>query len=184
MRLFVALAPPENQRREIALCVEQNDGGAQGRVMPPQNLHLTLAFLGEVGAERRGELERAIETLSTHAAFEAEWGGMQAFPDPGRARVAVLGTKSGARELAALAADLLSALPEDLRPRESRRFRPHLTVVRYRQPPPRKAVEELGRRLAPFSWRCRIDRVELVESHLEPAGARYRSLYGVELRGT
>jgi 2'-5' RNA ligase len=185
MRLFFAVAPPEAQRREIVRCVEdlrgELPGELRGRFTPAENLHLTLAFLGELDPARLPELTTAASTLVTRTGFEVEWGGLECFPNPARARVAALGVRRSARELVELARALRAALPEALRPEEKRPLRPHLTLARFREPPPRPVLERLGSELAPFSWRSRVGSVDLMRSHLGPAGARYEVLSRVEL---
>lgn len=183
MRLFVAVAPLLTQRREIALCIEQFRGEPSGRMVPSENLHLTLAFLGEVAEDRLVELEGSLDRLGSLSPFTVEWSGLEAFPSLSRARVAVLGVHQGEAELGELAQTLSHALPDDLRPPPKKAFHPHLTVVRFRVPPPRALLELLRGHLAPYSWRCRLDRVRLIRSHLDPGGARYQGLHEIGLRG-
>ena len=59
MRLFVALVPPEGLRRDLERRGEELRGLCRrGRVVPWENIHLTLAFLGET--DRRDAVERAM----------------------------------------------------------------------------------------------------------------------------
>lgn len=62
MRLFIALEIPEEVRAEIArnATAFEKDWTA-GRLIPPENYHLTLAFLGEVPEERIGDVIAAME---------------------------------------------------------------------------------------------------------------------------
>ena len=95
MRLFVALVPPEEVRRRLeaegralrGLC-----GG--GRMVPRENLHLTLAFLGET--DRRRAAERAMDraagapfslaTAFSTAAKSSSGSGIFPFPVSPQAR--------------------------------------------------------------------------------------------------
>jgi len=180
MRLFFAVSPPAGQRGEIVRCVEEFWGPMSGRILPEENLHLTLAFLGETDPTRLGELESATLRLSERPSFEVEWGGLEAFPRFRNARVLVLGVRRGARELDLLVRELNQVLPEDLRPEPGRPFRPHLTLARFKAPPPVRELERLREDLSPYSWRSRMGGMELFRSHLDPAGARYESLFRVE----
>jgi len=99
--------------------------------------HITLAFLGEVGEERllplRTRLERA---AGRHSCLDISISRAGAFPSAAKARVLWAGIEGDRRALAALAASVAAgarragAPPPD----EGRRFRPHLTLARCREP--------------------------------------------------
>jgi len=183
MRLFLAITPPDNLRRELAALLLPFSAELPGRWPPPENLHLTLAFLGEREDGRRREIEAAAEIAGRCAPFPVVWGGVGAFPGWRRARVVYLGVRKGGAELAGLAHRLVEALPEDLRPPGGRSFRAHLTLARFREPPGPAGLRRLAEELAPLSWRSRVDAIELQESRLHPSGARYRLLSRIPLSG-
>ena len=123
-RLFFALWPSDEERRALA---RWRDGlaGVRGRAVPAGNLHLTLAFAGNVDpavaeclagrAERvRGvpfELVLDLTGLFRRGLF---WAGTQACPEP----------------LVALANDLAAVLGECGIARDKRPFHPHVTLFR------------------------------------------------------
>src|SRR5262245_21028233 len=115
MRLFVAIELPNEIKAELALLQKAlRQAHAEVSWTKPENLHLTLKFLGEVGAEQiklieQACLEAARESkpllLSTH-----EPGF---FPNARRPRIIWVGLKSDSAELQALQQgmeDRLSAL--------------------------------------------------------------------------
>jgi 2'-5' RNA ligase len=55
-RLFFALWPTNAERQALAAATQAQIAAAQGRAVPLANLHVTLAFLGDVAAARLGEL--------------------------------------------------------------------------------------------------------------------------------
>ena len=62
MRLFIALELPEDVRSAIARsAAELETIWSAGRLIPPENYHLTLVFLGEVGEDRIGDVISAME---------------------------------------------------------------------------------------------------------------------------
>jgi len=101
-------------------------------VPPPGNLHLTLAFLGEIDA---GGVTRAAEAVTETTlgavGFAVRWGVAGAFPLGNRPRVVWLSLVDEARTRR-LQAELAGALAERGMPLEARPYRPHLTLGRVR----------------------------------------------------
>lgn len=110
--------------------------------------HLTLAFLGEVGDDTMAALGPRLERAAVrHPSLSLALTGGGAFPGPARARVLWTGLRGDHSALEALARSVAAgarragAPPPD----EGRRFRPHLTLARCREPADVRAlVEELS----------------------------------------
>jgi RNA 2',3'-cyclic 3'-phosphodiesterase len=98
---------------------------------PPDQLHLTLAFLGEQ-PDAGPAAEAGREAWGSAREFEVVVEGAGAFPGRGRARALWLGISTGKAELIALAARLRESLRRRGLPVEERELRPHLTVARVR----------------------------------------------------
>ncbi|HTP25100.1 MAG TPA: RNA 2',3'-cyclic phosphodiesterase [Anaeromyxobacteraceae bacterium] len=183
LRLFVALEPPDLVRRRLA-AIQADLKRAAGRALaeirwiPPENVHLTLQFLGAVLDDRLEDVKTAVAGAALAAVpFHLEVGGAGGFPSARRARVlwaAVGGDVAPLREL-------VSALGSRLAPigfsPEERPFSPHLTLGRARDS---RGVPGLAAHLAQIgeapgvSWRA--TEVVLFQSHLGPGGARYEAL--------
>jgi 2'-5' RNA ligase len=139
----------------------------------PENLHLTLAFLGEVEPARIPGLEAALRREAAGATpFPARTAAAGAFPSHGALRVVWLGVEPAAAfvELArvARAACTEAALPFDGKP-----FAPHLTLARCKTPWPataRERLAELGPR-EPLAFE--VGAIALVASELGETGPRY-----------
>src|SRR5207244_11943742 len=89
VRLFVALNLPETVRNSLCSCVRplQSMGFAL-RWMTPEQVHLTLKFLGDVEPEREGELVAALGRACTGARpVTLSLGGFGVFPRYERPRV-------------------------------------------------------------------------------------------------
>lgn len=145
------------------------------RWVAPASLHVTLKFLGTVGAERLGELSRALQTATAqHRIPRISLGGVGVFPSPRHARALWLGVTEGAAALGELADAIERALGPLGFDAETRPFMPHLTLGRVRSPRRgadlRGALDPLAR-LAAGSWSPRV--TVLYESHLRPTGAAY-----------
>ena len=143
----------------------------------PQNLHLTLKFLGGVEPDRLEAVAAALAAVAAAGpAFDLALQGVGAFPAPTRPRVIWAGV-AGSAEVAGLA----SRVDESMAPLgfvpEGRPFSAHVTLGRVRDPrrdPALAAALTLGagREFGGF----RVDEIALVRSDLSPRGARYTPL--------
>ena len=145
----------------------------------PENVHLTLKFLGEIP---EGEIEHIGAALrkvcGDHTPFDASLSSFGAFPSARRARVIWAGAAAGSEELRALAADVEAAFEPLGFGREDRTFVPHVTLGRVRGKPVKLELPAV----VPGEARFEISRVELMESRLAAGGAVYETLCSLALR--
>ncbi|MHC8305612.1 RNA 2',3'-cyclic phosphodiesterase [Pseudomonas sp. PB3P13] len=161
-RLFFALSCPAEQRREIA---QWRSALALriGRPVPTENFHLTLLFLGAVGAAQIADICTAAGKVRVPGvALRVALDRVEVWR---RAGVLVLAAEQAPPELLRWVYALEQAmLPFGLE-EPSKEFRPHLTLMReFRAPVPESA--------APPEFSLRADRFVLYESHK----GRYRAL--------
>lgn len=175
MRAFVAIHPPPAVRDALEAVQDALPPGL-GRLADPEQLHLTLAFLGE---RPDHEVEAAHEALLglRHPSFPLALGGLGTF---GSRQPEVLW--AGVRDpstLATLQARVRSALHGAGLVLERRRFRPHVTLARLGRTPP-EAVERLAGFLGRWdafpapTWEVRD--LGLWRSTLRPSGAIHEEL--------
>ena len=106
MRLFVAVDLDENLRRAAARVSrtlrERFERAETYGVswVAPDNLHLTLRFLGEVTDDLAKQVERTLTLPFASPPFDLELGGLGTFPSAGKARVIWLGIAGGGDALA------------------------------------------------------------------------------------
>lgn len=171
-RLFLAVFPSrEAQAAAARACEALRSPGDGVSWVKAANLHYTLRFLGELGADgARRAAEAAREAASDHAPFAAVLGTFGAFPDARRARVLWIGLAEGGERLERLARSLEAALVRRGFGPADKPFAPHLTVGRPRTPADWEArlaaVPAVGERFE-------VDRVVLVKSTLSPGGSLY-----------
>lgn len=132
-RLFVAVEVDEEDRRALAAWARAAVGEAAGmRLVPADDVHLTLAFLGH----------RALDEVEPLGALVERWAGTPApalrtagalWLSPRRPHVLTVAVADGDGRLAALHDEVWGALEAFGFARERRRFRPHLTVARVRR---------------------------------------------------
>jgi 2'-5' RNA ligase len=178
MRLFVAIVPPPEALGELAAVVEPlRIAAPELRWAGRESWHLTLAFLGEVDEGLLAELSTRLERAATrHPQQRLSITGGGAFPSAGRARVVWAGIRTDGRALAALAASVAAgarragAPPPD----EGRKYHPHLTLARCRQPADvRSLTNELMQASGP-DWTA--DAIHLIRSHLTGSSPRYEQI--------
>lgn len=138
MRLFVAVEIDKVARARIAALIERlKKGGDPVKWVPPENLHLTIKFLGEAPDERLPDIEAACRRAAAGArSFSLRLRGMGAFPNARRPRVLWVGIDApppALRELVARTEAELAPLGFE---REEREFDPHVTIGRIRPPHP------------------------------------------------
>jgi 2'-5' RNA ligase len=178
VRVFIAVFPPPELREEVLARARRLSLRGRVRWSRPENIHLTLKFLGEVREEVLTGLCAALEEVcERHAAFDAGLAGLGAFPSARRTQILWAGIGVGSDELRSLATDLDDAMAPLGFEREKRPYTPHLTLGRARgrpasfEPPPEEYLGEF-----------RVRRVELMESTLTPEGAVYRTVRAFALK--
>jgi RNA 2',3'-cyclic 3'-phosphodiesterase len=138
MRLFVALNPPVGALAELEAAVAPLRPDWPGlRWTGPDRWHVTLEFLGDVDEGKLDGLAIRLERAARrHQGLELTIGPGGAFPSRKRARVLISRIEGDQPALAALAASVAAgarragAPPPD----EGRKYQPHLTLARTRQP--------------------------------------------------
>ena len=167
-RLFFAIWPDEDAARRLAQLSETLASQASGRPVPPDKIHLTLAFLGELAPARAAQARRAAAAVRS-GAFELVLDQVGSFR---AARVGWAGCERAPRELSALQ----SRLADELRARdfvlEERPFAAHLTLARKIS----KAITRAP--TPPIAWKAR----DFTLVRTEPGTGRYNVLEAWPLR--
>src|SRR5262249_16826306 len=151
MRLFLAIDLDDVSRAAIAK--EQArlrtacEAGSPMRWVGPDQMHLTLVFIGQVDDERGARMGEAFARRVDRRAFDLMFGGIGVFPAPGAARALWVGTLEGHVELAALQRELAARAVQLGAVIEQRPFSPHLTIARWKSSKPsdrRRALAGAG----------------------------------------
>ena len=174
MRAFVAVFPPPGVRKALIGAARELPVVGEVRWVRPENVHLTLKFLGDVSKDDLlGRVTEALEPVcGRHEPFEAEPSGFGAFPSARRARILWAGIGEGSEPLRALAKDVEASLEPLGFGREDRAYMPHLTLGRARSRPVVLEAVETPSTVPGFTVR----HMELVQSVLGGAGATYSTL--------
>jgi RNA 2',3'-cyclic 3'-phosphodiesterase len=177
-RLFVALFPSEPARAALASLAE---GLARARWTPPEQLHLTPRFIGDVTDEELSLVREALAAVRI-APFPLGVEGVGRFPPRGQPAVVWSGVGAAHPFLLRLRQQvddrlLATGVPFELTP-----FVPHFTIGRVRDSSP-AAVEQWLKRHRDFAgpiWRA--EAFYLMASTPGPSGAVHRIVETFPLR--
>jgi 2'-5' RNA ligase len=171
LRLFFALWPAAAEQQGLAQASAAAVAGSGGRPIPAANLHVTLAFLGNVDPARLPRLHALALELATESglpALQLQFQTLEHWPRP-QILCATAGSDVPASPASALAtrlrqATLAGGFIPDLKP-----FRAHVTVARKVARAP-AALPPLAR----VTWSCHA--FALVASTTGASGSAYSVL--------
>jgi 2'-5' RNA ligase len=187
LRAFIAIEVPIEIKKAIA--AQSNDlqkhAGRSVRWVTPENLHLTLKFLGEISP---ASVELLCQTLqaecSQHHPFEITVSGLGCFPNSHRPRILWIGLDVPP-ELNRLQHKLDTATTRLGYASEDKPFSPHLTLGRVREQATSAELQNLHSALETLQvgklGTFTAQSLHLFKSDLKPAGAIYTSLYNLRL---
>lgn len=164
-RLFFALELPDDVQQQIIHWRAAHFPVDSGRPVAAANLHLTLAFLGEVSAEK----QRALATLAGRI---RQPGFTLDLNDAGqwlRSQVVWLGTRQPPRGLLQLASMLRSQAARSGCYQSPQPFHPHITLLR-------STAHAVPIPAPGFNWRVPVDTFSLFCSEYARGRTRYTRL--------
>jgi len=187
LRTFVAVELCEETRAALGAEIGRLRGlGADVKWVAPENLHLTLKFLGQVDRHDVPGILKALKSgARSRGRFNMETLGLSFFPRPTKPRVVAAGIdEAGAASLALLASAVEEALFEVGFGRNERGFKAHVTLGRVKSPKGIAALSDyiLTHDGRPFGEDC-VESVALVMSELRRESPVYTVLGHAELAG-
>ncbi len=183
MRSFIAIDLSSPVRESLAkLQTELKKCGADVRWVKPENIHLTLKFLGNIGEQTIDGIVKMVERCCKGLnIFDIEVSGVGVFPHVRAPRVLWAGISGdGAlEELQRKIEDGAASLGFE---RENRRFAPHLTLGRFRSSAGKRTLTDKieqykDNKFGPVT----VDSVMIMRSDLGPGGAKYTKVAVVPL---
>jgi len=166
MRLFVAIELPDEIKRQLEAMRTHITGS---RWVPLEQIHLTLAFLGEVDDATCDLLTGALATIKA-SGFNLCFSGTGCFPDRRRPRVLWVGLEPEPL-LNSLAFLVRKAVLGCDIPQEERSFFPHITLARLKFPDPGEVAAFLDQPRIQRLPQVNVREFVLFQSLLTPQGA-------------
>jgi 2'-5' RNA ligase len=188
IRTFIAVEVGNDVRARAADLIKRlKKSEADVRWTLPENMHITLKFLGDIPNVEVPDVCRHVsDAVANIEPFEIEFRGAGAFPNASRPKTIWIGVAPGEGfdQLAALSEAIDERLKDEMGfPRERRRFHPHLTLGRLNSM--NAAQDQLGELLlqqADFNAAvAEIDEVLTFASFLDRAGPTYNVMGRAEL---
>lgn len=189
IRAFIAIELPAQFKlglKELQSMLKA-DNPAPAKWVNPEDCHLTLRFLGNIGANQIDDITQAMLTAAAETTtFDLKMGHIGTFPNTIRAQVIWVGLEGDLDELRKLKVRLDSALSPLGFPPEERTFTPHMTMARLRHhvsPSERERLVKLISNATPMVVsRMNVSSLSLMRSYLTREGAIHHRLSQATLR--
>lgn len=176
MRSFISVEIPGDIKKDIGNYIaEISDAFEDVKWVNPENLHLTIKFLGNI---RKSDVPSLRDCVAGAAKefdpFSLTMSHLGFFPDSKHPRVVWIGVDGGLDSLLDVFQYMENCLEEIGFDREARTFSPHLTIGRAR----RNSTIEVPagvREFEPVTFE--VEKLALMKSTLTPQGPIYESMY-------
>ena len=150
--------------------------GANLKLVKPQNIHVTMRFLGNISPPMVDSIHEEMKKIS-FTPFEIELKGLGAFPSLKYARVVWAGIRKGADELM----DVFNQLESRIRrlgfKPDLKGFSPHLTIARVKTGRHKAELIKCVKDMADYAFGIiKADYLRLKKSVLTPKGPIYTTL--------
>jgi 2'-5' RNA ligase len=168
------------EQKRIAAALVSTSGSL--KLVKPEQMHLTLLFLGEVQEPRVQPVIEAMNTAVHLPVFDIAFGGAGVFPPRGAPRVLWMGVTEGAAPLTGLQKEIAERIRALGVVFDDRPFHPHLTVGRWRAARGDRAARGRLRREGGALRESgvvagvRVTRATLYQSRLSSSGPAYTAL--------
>ncbi len=180
MRAFIAIDIGEKE--EIVELLKELKK-IKGRIKPvePENIHLTLKFLGEIDEGMIGNIKEAIEkSIEGISPFKASLSGLGVFTSIDYMRVLWIGFKDEG-QTKKIAAELEKELHKYGFKKE-KGFTPHVTIARIKSKEVKEEIRKFIERYKEKSFgEVECNEIRLKKSILKPEGPIYKTIEEIKL---
>jgi 2'-5' RNA ligase len=168
MRLFVAIDLPEAVKERLSMI---SCGLPGARWVKPEQLHLTMRFIGEVDGDRFLDIRDELAEVSCES-FPMQLQGVGFFPPRKKPRVVWVGLEKN-EQLVRLRKRIEAVLVRTGLEPEGRKFAPHITLARLNKTPASKVGRFLEHHSLFISPLFQVNEFRLYSSVLNAGGATH-----------
>ena len=187
MRAFVAISLPTAVQQAVATLQQQLSQQLQRpsvwRWTPPENMHVTLRFLGETDERQAAKIAQGLAALAlAHRRFALTLQGLGVFPHRAAPRVLWAGLQGDLSALTRLQLDVEQLAQTAGFAAESRPFSPHLTLARPLHNAALARLAQDGQTIAPLAAQeipastFTVSELLFMRSERRREGARYTAM--------
>lgn len=184
IRTFIALELFSEIRQELSkIQGELKKSGADAKWVKPENIHLTLKFLGSTPSDKIETINQILLDISSRfPVFEMSLSQLGAFPKIESPRVIWIDIKEGKETLQTLVKEIEEKLSSLGFPPEDRPFQTHITLARIRSSLNRINLVNKLKGIPIPDLNQRIDKITFLKSTLTPKGPIYEILKEIKLK--
>jgi RNA 2',3'-cyclic 3'-phosphodiesterase len=184
MRTFIAIEIPSEIKSALAaLQTELRRAGADVSWTKPENLHLTLNFLGEVDEKRIVEVEQAcVSSAAEFQPFTLSLNDTGVFPNARQPRVLWAGLSGEVENVVAIRNRIGERLALIGFKPEEKKFHSHLTIGRLKSNKKARELLALAEAYQLPALSFVVTEIVLMKSELRPAGSEYTPMAKVRLK--
>ncbi|MDP8218438.1 MAG: RNA 2',3'-cyclic phosphodiesterase [Candidatus Theseobacter exili] len=173
IRCFIAVEFNKNEKKILSQ-IQKDLSNPEDQIhwVSPDNLHLTLKFLGDVEEEKAPVINEFIQCLAgVWPSFGYELRGLGSFPNIKLPRILWIGSGKGKDELIRLAREVDRGMGQLRFKREGRKYTPHITIGRVKYLKRLNILrEKLAKNRETLYSVVNVDRISLIRSTLTPKG--------------
>ncbi|PIQ88836.1 MAG: RNA 2',3'-cyclic phosphodiesterase [Candidatus Omnitrophica bacterium CG11_big_fil_rev_8_21_14_0_20_42_13] len=187
MRTFIAIELSKELQNKLNFLEDKlKHNSADVKWVKPENIHLTLKFLGNTGEEKLEPIKKILDNLAVRfKKFSLEISGLGAFPGLKSPRVIWIGSNV-INDNQNIILNMVKILDEELEklgfPKEKKRFHAHATIGRVRSSKNMQILKEsLEKNIKFKAGILEANKISLIQSTLTPSGSIYTPIHTVKL---
>jgi len=161
---------------------EIKNSGAHTKLVEPENIHITLKFLGDTNEEYINKIEEIINnSVKDIEPFEIKLKGMGVFPNQNYIKVIWIGVENG-EPIGLIANKIDEGLSKIGFIKEKRGFSAHLTIGRVKSAKNKDNLLKIVDKYKEIEFlKIKVESIILKKSELTPKGPIYTTLKDVKI---
>lgn len=188
MRTFIAIELPQEVKNVLVkLQGRLRKTGGDVKWVQPDNIHLTLKFLGEIDEKKLNKINLILDKIAgNNSCFQISFSTLGVFPKMSSPRIIWVGIEKGDMETKKIASELEEEIEKIGIAKEDRPFSSHITIGRVKSALNRQMLAQELNQLKDYcaenKLQFKAERITLFKSTLLPVGAVYEPLKAINLK--